>query len=213
MSNPVHTSSKCSLVTRTNASAALGRSLPAIAFLAPDYSESQKRFFEFVGLHGRSGNHTNSASLTNLIRYAAQCDMLIVTPTSENSWDNDPETRAEASFAECVIQEPIALAACTFRAHSTPHLHTVPGLSKGGGYDAMLTATLHPEFFATTSSICKAIDDSSGIGDVSPDGRESTNETEAVSFTLRSGTGSVAMIDGIPHLRNAGVSVEATDVR
>jgi putative tributyrin esterase len=163
-----------SVVAHTIESPALGRSMPSFVVLPPGYAESQRRYPVLYLLHGWSGDHTNWTTLTNLVQYAAEYELIVVTPAGENSWYVNSATNPAGRFADYIVQDLIASIEAGFRAIAAPHRRAIAGLSMGG-YGALLAASLHPELFAFAGSISGAFDGPCGIEDVLPELRESTD--------------------------------------
>ena len=174
MQIPEDCTRKASVAAHSVVSPALGRSMPCFVVLPPGYQESQRCYPVLYLLHGWSGDHTNWTTLTNLVQYAAEYDLIIVTPAGENSWYVNSATRPSDRFADYIVQDLIASIEAGFRTIAAPHRRAIAGLSMGG-YGAMLAAAQNPELFAAAGSISGAFDGPRGIEDVLPDLRESTD--------------------------------------
>jgi putative tributyrin esterase len=124
-------------------------------------------------LHGWSGDHTNWLTLTNLVEYARQYQMIIVTPDGRNSWYVNSATNPGERFQEYLIGDLLLEVDRTWRTIASPHRRAIAGLSMGG-YGSLLLALKYPELFAAVGAVSGAFDGPSGVEAVLPDLREST---------------------------------------
>jgi len=167
-------------------STALAREMPYQVVLPAGYSGSQEHYPVLYLLHGWQGDETNFASLTHLVEDASAYKLIVVTPRAENSWYVNSATRAKDRYADYVFQDLIAEVDARYRTIASPHARAVAGISMGG-YGAMLLSLRHPGAFAFAASISGAFAGPSGIENVMPQLKPSTDEAfGAAGSTTRS---------------------------
>jgi putative tributyrin esterase len=156
-------------------STALAREMPYEVVLPAGYSGSQERYPVLYLLHGWQGDETNWVSLTHLVEDASAYKLIVVTPRAGNSWYVNSATRAQDRYADYVFQDLIAEVDAHYRTIASPHARAVAGISMGG-YGAMLFSLRHPGAFAFAASISGAFAGPSGIENVMPQLKPSTDE-------------------------------------
>lgn len=142
---------------RSFASAALQRTVKYNVVLPVGYESSQKRYPVLYLLHGWNGDHTNWVRLTNLVKYAEQFEMIIVTPDAGNSWYVNSATVPENRVQNYVVKDLIEDVDQNWRTIAAPHRRAIAGLSMGG-YGSVLLAMKYPGLFAVAGSISGAFD-------------------------------------------------------
>ena len=155
-------------------SAALQRQLPYEVVLPVGYAQSQQRYPVLYLLHGWEGDETNWVKLTHLVELASQYRLLIVTPGAENSWYVNSATNPADRYEDAMTHDLIAEIDANYRTIATRHERAIAGLSMGG-YGAMLYTLKHPELFGAAASISGAFGGPSGIEDVMPQLKPSTD--------------------------------------
>jgi len=167
-------------------SSALAREMPYQVVLPSGYSGSQERYPVLYLLHGWQGDETNFVSLTHLVEDASAYKLIVVTPRADNSWYVNSATRPKDRYADYVVQDLIAEVDAHYRTIASPHERAIAGISMGG-YGAMLFSLRHPGAFAFAASISGAFAGPSGIENVMPQLKPSTDDAfGAAGSTTRS---------------------------
>lgn len=160
--------------TRSFFSAALQRDLAYDVALPVGYARSQQRYPVLYLLHGWEGDETNWVKLTHLVELASQYRLLIVMPRAENSWYVNSATRPADRYEDAMTHDLIAEIDANYRTIATRHERAIAGLSMGG-YGAMLYTLKHPELFGAAASLSGAFTGPSGIEEVMPQLKPSTD--------------------------------------
>jgi S-formylglutathione hydrolase FrmB len=180
-------------------STALTQEMPYEVVLPAGYSGSQQRYPVLYLLHGWQGDETNFVSLTHLVEDASAYKLIVVTPRSGNSWYVNSATRAKDRYADYVFQDLIAEVDAHYRTIASPHERAVAGISMGG-YGAMLLSLRHPGAFAFAASISGAFAGPSGIENVMPQLKPSTDDAfGAVGSATRTQNDVVTLVDVADH--------------
>ena len=167
-------------------SAALKRDMPYDVVLPAGYAGSKERYPVLYLLHGWQGDETNWVSLTHLVEDASAYKLIVVTPRAANSWYVNSAMRAGDRYADYIFRDLMAEVDAHYRTIASPHERAIAGLSMGG-YGAMLFSLRHPGAFAFGASISGAFAGPSGIENVMPQLKPSTDEAfgAAASATRR----------------------------
>lgn len=156
-------------------SPALQREMPYEVILPQSYSTSQQRYAVLYLLHGWQGDETNWVSLTHLVQDATGYPLIIVSPRAANSWYVNSATHPSDRYADYVFADLISDVDAHYRTIATPHERAIAGLSMGG-YGALLFSLKHPGAFGFVASISGAFDGPSGIENVLPQLKPSTDD-------------------------------------
>jgi S-formylglutathione hydrolase FrmB len=156
-------------------SAALQRQMPYEIVLPAGYSSGQQRYPVLYLLHGWQGDETNWVKLTHLVELASRYSLIIVTPRALNSWYVNSATNPADRYADYIADDLIAEIDGHYRTIATSHQRAIAGLSMGG-YGAVLLTLRHPGLFDFTGSISGAFAGPSGIEDVMPGLKPSTDQ-------------------------------------
>jgi putative tributyrin esterase len=140
---------------RSFQSAALGRRAPYRVLLPAGYSASTKRYPVLFLLHGVFGGFENWETLTDLSRYAAEVELIIVTPDAANSWYVNSATASSERYEDFVIVDLLPEIDREWRTLRSSHRRAIAGLSMGG-YGALKFAMKYPGQFAFAGSISGA---------------------------------------------------------
>lgn len=140
----------------------VGATLPYIAVLPPAYEERRPpgtpaSYPVLYLLHGLGGRYDNWTSKTRLKEYAAQYQMIIVTPEGNDGWYTDSATVAADKYETYVVKELIPDVESRFRAIKEREGRAIAGLSMGG-YGALKFAVKYPDKFIFAASISGALD-------------------------------------------------------
>jgi S-formylglutathione hydrolase FrmB len=167
-------------------SAALQRDMPYDVVLPADYATSQQRYPVLYLLHGWQGDETNWVKLTHVVQDASGYPLIIITPRAANSWYVNSATHPADRYADYIFTDLIADVDAHYRTIATARDRAIAGLSMGG-YGALLFSLRHPGAFAFVASISGAFDGPSGIEDVLPQLKPSTDAAfgPATSSTRR----------------------------
>ena len=135
----------------------IGKILPYDILLPHDYFKSNKRYPVLYLLHGLFGHHDDWITRTNLAEYAADYDLIIVTPEGNDSWYIDSATVASDKYESYILRELIPDVDARFRTIKDRRARGVAGLSMGG-YGALKYGLKHPDYFAFAGSMSGALD-------------------------------------------------------
>lgn len=150
-------------------SALAGRTLPYRVVLPPGYgliTSRSKRYPVIYFLHGWGSHYEAWLANTSLARYAADHQLIIVTPEGSNGWYTDSATIATDKFESYVLQELIPDVDKRFRTVTDKRGRGVAGNSMGG-YGALKFGFKHPEAFALAASTSGALDAASRTDEAS----------------------------------------------
>ncbi|HEY4011050.1 MAG TPA: alpha/beta hydrolase family protein [Acidobacteriaceae bacterium] len=156
-------------------SAALQRQMRYEIVLPIGYASGEQRYPVLYLLHGWQGDETNWVKLTHLVELASRYALIIVTPQALNSWYVNSATNPNDRYADYVADDLIAEIDGHYRTIASSHQRAIAGLSMGG-YGALLLTLRHPDLFSFTASISGAFAGPSGIEQVLPQLKPSTDE-------------------------------------
>ena len=147
----------------------VGKVLPYGVVLPPRYgliTSRRIRYPVLYLLHGWSGNYNSWTSQTALLQYAAEYQMIIVTPERSNGWYTDSATIPADQYESYLIRELIADVDNRFRTIPDRRGRSIAGVSMGG-YGALKFGFKHPEKFSLAASMSGALDATSRTDDAS----------------------------------------------
>ncbi len=147
--------SKVSVQDVTFSSKSLGRETKYRILLPAGYAESAHRYPVLYLLHGVFGGSENWETLTDLTRYAASTQLIIVMPDARNSWYVNSATEPTQRYEDFITQELISQVDGSWRTLQSNHRRAVAGLSMGG-YGALKFAIKNPDLFGVAASISGA---------------------------------------------------------
>lgn len=160
---------------RTFFSAALQRNMPYQVVLPAGYGSGPQRYAVLYLLHGWQGDETNWIELTHLVELVSHYPLILVTPRAANSWYVNSATHPADRYADYIVTDLIADVDAHYRTIAEAHDRAIAGLSMGG-YGAMLFTLHNTRLFGFTGSISGAFTGPSGIEDVMPQLKPSTDE-------------------------------------
>ena len=172
---PVISVATDTIAHRTFFSASLQREMPYEVVLPAGYESGQQRYPVLYLLHGWQGDETNWVKLTQLTKLAAAYPLIIVTPRAENSWYVNSATNPPDRYADYIVDDVIQDVDAHYRTIPDQRHRAVAGLSMGG-YGALLLTMRHPGLFGFTGSISGAFSGPSGIEEVMPQLKPSTDQ-------------------------------------
>lgn len=138
----------------------VGKVLPYGVLLPPRYgliTSRRTRYPVLYLLHGWSGNYNSWVKQTGLTQYAAEYQMIIITPEGGNGWYTDSATVPSDHYESYVVSELIADVDSRFRTIADRRGRSIAGLSMGG-YGALKFGFKYPEKFSLAASMSGALD-------------------------------------------------------
>lgn len=154
-------------------SKALGRTMPYEVVLPVQYGATKERYPVLYLLHGWHGDERNYVTLTKITADAAAWKLIVVMPRADDSWYVNSATNATARYADYITNDLPADVDGRFRTIAPPSGRAIAGLSMGG-YGALLLSLQHPGLFAFVGSLSGAFDGPSGIEQILPALKPST---------------------------------------
>lgn len=147
----------------------IGKTLPYGVVLPPGYgliTSRRIRYPVLYLLHGWSGDHTSWPRQTALVQYAAEHQIIIVTPEGDNGWYTDSATVPSDQYESFIIRELISEVDSRFRTVGDRRGRSVAGASMGG-YGAIKFGLKYPETFSLAASMSGAFDATTRTDDAS----------------------------------------------
>lgn len=138
----------------------IGKVLPYDALLPPGYFKSNRRYPVLYLLHGLFGRHDDWITRTNLAEYAAQYELIIVTPEGHDNWYVDSATVAQDKYESYFVRELIPDVDARYRTIKDRRARGIAGLSMGG-YGALKFGIKYRGYFAFAGSLSGALDPAS----------------------------------------------------
>jgi putative tributyrin esterase len=138
----------------------IGATLPYSVVLPSTYKiagHGALRYPVLYLLHGLAGHYDNWLAKTKLKEYAAEYQMIIVTPEGNDSWYTDSATVATDRYETYIMQELIPDVESRYRTVKARAGRAIAGLSMGG-YGALKFAVKYPDQFIFAASISGALD-------------------------------------------------------
>lgn len=138
----------------------IGKTLPYSVVLPTTYKiegHDTLRYPVLYLLHGLAGHYDNWLSKTKLKEYAAQYQMIIVTPEGNDGWYTDSAGVATDKYESYIIQELIPDVESRYRVIHAREGRAIAGLSMGG-YGALKFAVKYPDRFVFAASMSGALD-------------------------------------------------------
>lgn len=139
-------------------SALLGREVIYRVVLPPGYAlvtARAKRYPVLYLLHGWGGNYDSWLSRSSLRRYAAEHQLIVVTPEGGNGWYTDAP--GGEPYESHLLRELVPDVDRRFRTIAARRGRGVAGYSMGG-YGALKLGFRHPELFGFAGSTSGALD-------------------------------------------------------
>ena len=147
----------------------IGKTLPYGVTLPPGYgliTERRKHYPVLYLLHGWSGNYSSFVKDTGLKQYAAEYQMIVITPEGGNGWYTDSATVPSDQYETYFARELITDVDSRYRTIADRRGRSVAGVSMGG-YGALKFGFKYPEKFSLTASMSGALDATSRTDDAS----------------------------------------------
>lgn len=135
----------------------VGKKLPYIAILPPDYEkETKTRYAVLYLLHGLTGHYDNWTSRTKITEYAMKYRLIIITPEGNDGWYSDSVTAPTEKYESHFIQELIPDVQKRYRTIEAREGRAIAGLSMGG-YGALKFGIKYPDMFVFAGSLSGAL--------------------------------------------------------
>jgi len=135
----------------------VGATLPYNVIVPADYDKAKTtRYPVLYLLHGLFGHYDNWVAKTQLKEWAAQYQIIIVTPEGNNAWYTDSAIVPTDKYESYILQELIPDVQQRYRTVETRAGRAVAGLSMGG-YGALKFGVKHPELFTFVASMSGAL--------------------------------------------------------
>jgi putative tributyrin esterase len=151
-------------------SAALDRDMKYRVLLPCSYRNDGGGFPVLYLLHGLHGDYLNWDTWTNLERYAAPYQMLVVMPDAGDSWYTNSATAPKDRFEDYIAKDLVVEIDNKFRTVRSRHARAIAGLSMGG-YGALKIALRYHDDFAFAGSLSGALNAPQDLGDRRPEFR------------------------------------------
>ena len=145
------------------------KALPYNVVLPPGYgliTSRRVRYPVIYLLHGWNSHYDSWLSRTLLAQYAADHQLIIITPEGNNGWYTDSATTPSDKYESYLVQELIPDVDKRFRTIAERRGRAIAGFSMGG-YGAIKFGFKHPELFAFVGSMSGAFDTTSRTDDAS----------------------------------------------
>jgi S-formylglutathione hydrolase FrmB len=135
----------------------IGKKLPYIAVLPPDYEkETKTRYAVLYLLHGLTGHYDNWTSRTKITEYAMKYRLIIITPEGNDGWYSDSVTQPTEKYESYFIQELMPDVQKRYRTIEAREGRAIAGLSMGG-YGALKFGIKYPDMFVFAGSLSGAL--------------------------------------------------------
>jgi S-formylglutathione hydrolase FrmB len=138
----------------------VGATLPYSVVLPTTYKlegHGALRYPVLYLLHGLAGHYDNWLSKTKLKDYAAEYQIIIVTPEGNDGWYTDSATVPTDKYETYIMQELIPDVESRYRTMRTREGRAIAGLSMGG-YGALKFGLKYPDRFIFAASMSGALD-------------------------------------------------------
>jgi putative tributyrin esterase len=137
-----------------------GKTLPYSVVLPSTYSLAGQIALSYPVLyllHGLTGHYSDWLSKTKLTDYAAQYQIIIVTPEGNDGWYTDAAMVPADKYETYILEELIPDVERRFRTFKGRQGRAIAGLSMGG-YGALKFGVKYPERFIFAASMSGALD-------------------------------------------------------
>src|SRR6266550_2289740 len=134
-----------------------GRLLPYNIILPRRYGLlfSTARYPVLYLLHGHGGDYSSWIANTNLTNYAADFNLIIVTPEGQDGWYTDSATVDADKFETFIVKELIPDVENRYRVIPDRNARAIAGYSMGG-YGALKFGLKYPQLFTFAGSLSGA---------------------------------------------------------
>ena len=133
------------------------RQMPYRVILPVKYAGNKDARYPVIYLlHGLTGHYNNWTELTKLANYAADLDVIVVTPEGGNGWYTDHTTKLDEKWESYIISELVPEIDKDFRTLNSRDKRAIAGLSMGG-YGSIKFGLKYPEKFILAGSFSGAL--------------------------------------------------------
>jgi len=134
----------------------MNATLPYSVALPEDYDDSTTtRYAVLYLLHGLTGHYNDWFSRTNVADYAAQHQLIVVTPEGHDGWYIDSVAVPSEKYESYILNEVIPDVQARYRTIEARYGRAIAGLSMGG-YGAVKFGLKSPSIFAFVGSMSGA---------------------------------------------------------
>ena len=134
----------------------MNATLPYSVALPEDYDDSTTtRYAVLYLLHGLTGHYNDWFSRTNVADYAAQHQLIVVTPEGNDGWYIDSVAVPSEKYESYILNEIIPDVQARYRTIEARYGRAIAGLSMGG-YGAIKFGLKSPSTFAFVGSMSGA---------------------------------------------------------
>jgi putative tributyrin esterase len=151
--------------------ASLNRMMHYRVLLPANYDVSAQRYPTLFLLHGLYGDYKNWSTLTSLVKYARNLNLIIAMPDAGNSWYVDSATNPADRYEDYIVQDFIREIDAHYRTKPERSARAVAGLSMGG-YAAVKFALKYPDMFSYVGGISAALDAAEDLDQTHPEFRD-----------------------------------------
>jgi len=156
--------------------------------ILPDgYSKVQERYPVLYLLHGLTGNYTNWVKYSDIVRYAKEYQLIIVTPDGKNGWYTNSRTQQNAKYEEQIMNDLIPNVEKKYRTIQSKFSRAIAGLSMGA-YGAIKFGLKYPDKFFFVGGMSPAIQFPKSLEDsaiIARRSKESTLNLQDIFGTVR----------------------------
>ncbi len=136
----------------------MGRKMPYRVLLNAAYDANKDQRFPVIYLlHGLFGHFDNWTDKTEIEKYAASHNFIIVTPEGGDGWYTDSVTAKNDLYESYITRELIPAIDKKFKTVAGREGRVIAGLSMGG-YGAVKFGLKYPEMFSLVGSFSGAFD-------------------------------------------------------
>ncbi|MFA5832760.1 MAG: alpha/beta hydrolase family protein [Bacteroidota bacterium] len=157
------------------------------AILPDGYSKVQERYPVLYLLHGLTGNYTNWVKYSNIVRYAKEYQLIIVTPDGKNGWYTNSHTQQNAKYEDQIMNDLIPNVEKKYRTIQSKFSRAIAGLSMGA-YGAIKFGLKYPDKFFFVGGMSPAIQFPKSLEDsaiIARRSKESTLNLQDIFGTVR----------------------------
>jgi putative tributyrin esterase len=152
-------------------SISLNREMHYRLLLPANYDASARRYPTLFLLHGLYGDYKNWSTLTSLVKYVRNLNLIIAMPDAGNSWYVDSATSPEDKYEDYIVQDFVREIDGRYRTKPERSARAIAGLSMGG-YAAVKFGLKYPDMFSFAGGISAALNAAGDLDDTHPEFRD-----------------------------------------
>jgi len=160
------------------------------AILPDGYSKRSERYPVLYLLHGLTGNYTDWVRLSNIVRYAKEYRLIIITPEGKDGWYSNSISSQNSNYEGYIVNDVIPIIEKKYRILQSRFNRAIAGLSMGG-YGAIKFGLKYPGKFFFVAGMSPAIQFPKGLEDsaiVARRSKESTINLRSIFGTTQNDT-------------------------